>query len=245
PGGGTQGEDKPMGHTGGGQKKDNACERAQLDAQDGGREEEHKEPQSSAKKKQDVSAEVEGAACGQSRADGNEDGGCTLGGVEEAIIRGGVLASIKVTAQRGEDGDDFRPSEEGEGAEDDEEQRAVGKGDEQVDRDRLEAEGQGHRVLTAYVVGDPAPERAAKAIDDAVGCQGEGESQDGPAQDIHGAGFDVEIPRQGGELRGGHQAAASNHGHHEVHKPEVFGGKHLRGGKVHGALALPDDLATL
>src|SRR5262249_19091011 len=118
--------------------------------------------QRAAEQEEDIGAEVEGLAGGQRGTDRYQHRGGSLGGVEEAVVRGGVLPAEEVARQRGEEREDLSPAEESERAEDHESDRVMREVDEDEDRDRFEAEGDRHGLLAADVIGDPSPERAAE-----------------------------------------------------------------------------------
>ena len=147
-----------------------------------------------------------------------------------------MLAAKEVPAESREQRKDLAPTEEGEGAEDDEEQRVMGELNEHENGQCFQAERQRHRLLTAYVVGDPTPPRAAETVDHAVRRERELQRRQRDPQEADGDLVHLEVDSHGVELSDGHQAAGRDQRHHQVHQPELRRGPHLGGSEVHGAL---------
>ena len=77
------------------------------------------------------------------------------------------------------------------------------------------------------MVGNPAAERAGDAVQDAVDRQGEGERRQGEAEQADRHVGDLEVVRDGRELRRRHQAAGSDQDEHQVEQPEQRRAQHL------------------
>ena len=155
-----------------------------------------------------------------------------------------MLAAEEVPAGSRKQREDLAPTEEGEGAEDDEEQGIAGELNEREDRQSFQAEGDGHRFLAADVVGDPAPERATEPVHQPVRGEGELERRQGNKEEADRDLVDLEVDRHRVELGDGHQATRSNERHHQVHQPELRRGGHLAGSEVQRGLALLHLLAA-
>ena len=132
-----------------------------------------------------------------------------------------MFAAEEISAQRREQRINFSPAEEGEGAEDHEHFGIRSEADQAINSNGLQPKGQRHGFLAANVVGNPAPERTAKAIDYAVCLQRKWERNYRKPQNVDSGFIHFEVQSHGCELSGSHQASSGHHGHHYVHHPEL------------------------
>src|SRR5438874_384868 len=88
--------------------------------------------------------------------------------VEETVIGRGKLRPERIGQRRWEQRKDLAPAEEHDCRQHDEDQRVIAKGDHDRDRRSLHQKSDGHRVLAADLVGQPAEKRPCQAVGDAI-----------------------------------------------------------------------------